>query len=709
MTNPILIEKRFRRISKELNLYFSSRNKLYIIIDFIEKLQKEENAITRYSYLYDIHHEFLTAISTIDLKYTNIQFIRRILSCFDLVKQSIPGIEKRQNFQEAKLNLIKEISKLKITLDTRSIFVHSHIEEIENKQEYSKKGHTSINKNYVNIPILEKEIILSKETPRFAKVIQLEIAVKKSDHNELIFPSLKNEKGLVRTIVASQNYLSKNFRINRRNNFTISCVTDNHSVVIGESYELGLTILTICRVTHFLNLPRVYTIHDNIAFTGEIDETGNIIPVNSETLYLKIEACFFSDIEILVVPSINLTVCKNFLEQLSKDDIGDYKLNLFPASKISDIINEEKIIKQTLISPARRLVRKYQQNKILKRTALLTIFVALISLLLFLTIPINKNPVNFSLMGEYLLVMNEYGQEISNIKIGSENVNYLMGVNNTVLFFDANNDKFNEIIFYIRDETSPLPGNSIICYDVKNDSLIWTFESKRELLFPNNPVYSKKYYCREMIIDGKENNTKQNLYALTYNDYYPSILFQIDLITGKEISAYIHPGHLTDIDIIDLNNDGKEEILLAGVNNSLHSACFIVLDKNDVFGYAPHSAKYDLLNYSNSEESAYILFPPTIIGKRYAKNISWNLINDFQIDPNKKLVRLSINDGNLLIASVMPVYFITLNFALSVVDFNTSDVYDKLADRLYSEGTFTTKIDQKYWKEYEKEIAYLKR
>ena len=99
---------------------------------------------------------------------------------------------------------------------------------------------------------------------------------------------------------------------------------------------------------------------------------------------------------------------------------------------------------------------------------------------------------------------------------------------------------------------------------------------------------------------------------------------------GKLVGEFWHPGHLLHMTHADLDHDGKEELLLAGVNNGYQAATLLVFDPDNVHGTtilkgAPLPG-LGLVGFSPSTEKAIVLFPRTCLSRHKQYNRAVNVI-----------------------------------------------------------------------------------
>jgi hypothetical protein len=97
------------------------------------------------------------------------------------------------------------------------------------------------------------------------------------------------------------------------------------------------------------------------------------------------------------------------------------------------------------------------------------------------------------------------------------------------------------------------------------------------------------------------------------SQYWPWWANQIAMLdsSGKEISEYWHSGALSSIALADLDGDGREEIIAAGIANGYdHQATLVVLDPDRVFGASTEvRPEFQIHGMGVAQEKLRLLFP----------------------------------------------------------------------------------------------------
>jgi hypothetical protein len=202
-----------------------------------------------------------------------------------------------------------------------------------------------------------------------------------------------------------------------------------------------------------------------------------------------------------------------------------------------------------------------------------------------------------------------------------------------------------------------------------------------------------------------ENTERPRLFGLARVDpYFPSKLFELDPKDGRELQNYWHPGHLEHILILDVDLDGKQEIILGGGNNAYNRACLAVLDPSNLSGYGPATPEFAPKNLSKGKEKYYVLFPFTKLGKTIGTN-PYNFVY--------KLIRN--RDGSILAYTEevpgAPLgrrggILYTFTSMMKVQTVVGGDSFIKLHGRLVKEGKLQERLGPAYWEELKNSVLY---
>lgn len=107
-------------------------------------------------------------------------------------------------------------------------------------------------------------------------------------------------------------------------------------------------------------------------------------------------------------------------------------------------------------------------------------------------------------------------------------------------------------------------------------------------------------------IDG--DGVRELLVIYTHNSWYPAIVMAVSA-QGRRISSYYLAGHPYDTRVVDMDHDGRDEVLVAGTNNA-HGGATIVLLDNEHWSGASHDSIGLRLSELPDGSLARVVLPP---------------------------------------------------------------------------------------------------
>lgn len=229
----------------------------------------------------------------------------------------------------------------------------------------------SYSKNEVNILLVESDNE-ENDLNSFSIVQSLQCSIKNNDRISLSNPFIENiidiqEEGLGqirKALVKSTNIILTKFRVNLnivKNQINLK-FREIAGIYKGTSFGAGAAILIPSVYLSAINSRTQYSISCSAAFTGSIDENGNLISIPDKSIETKIEAAFFSWVKYVVVPAGNLLTANEKLYKLNRM-YPEKKLNVIGVKNITEILENELIIrreKDSVYLHSKKYVRRHQ-------------------------------------------------------------------------------------------------------------------------------------------------------------------------------------------------------------------------------------------------------------------------------------------------------------------------------------------------------------
>ena len=164
-----------------------------------------------------------------------------------------------------------------------------------------------------------------------------------------------------------------------------------------------------------------------------------------------------------------------------------------------------------------------------------------------------------------------------------------------------------EVLFGLEHEHQERGAGRLVCLCADGE-LCWEFLYDFDLSVRGR--YFESFFTAHHFRWLGDNSTGPLILLVTgHSTWFPSRTVLLEPSTGRLISEYLHPGFLEAIELIDLDGDGRLELLAGGINNPGDGPGYASLAVLDIpFG----PAKQNVSNYfgpGNAIERQYLLFP----------------------------------------------------------------------------------------------------
>jgi hypothetical protein len=182
---------------------------------------------------------------------------------------------------------------------------------------------------------------------------------------------------------------------------------------------------------------------------------------------------------------------------------------------------------------------------------------------------------------------------------------------------DLDGDGHTEVLFNpaFKDSGS----TELICWNADGRER-WRY-SVRKNVRSSQETFDPLYQIRRFVpIQTPGTAGRQLVVIANHHYYYPSHVAVVSA-NGKEQREYWHPGHLHEIQIVDLDRDGSPEILAGGISNGEAAGTVVLLDPRTMQGTpkVKTSPEKELVDLPPAQELARILFPRSTWNQKH-----WN-------------------------------------------------------------------------------------
>jgi hypothetical protein len=687
MFDPVEIDQQHLALTHVLPLYSGRRIRLLRLVEFIEPLAAPDGWRFLRAYLPDLLPLLFADLRVADFTGTSPLFLRRIGQIIDVCAEHVPE-ECGAGEAESARRIIEDALLRAGTYPGTSERVEPRVGSMHR----------------VMIPLVEREHLVREVPPVFGTLGRLSFTVDRAPAGSVdtMFVghlSVAGESGTGDHSIPLQAARSLAVSYARRRTvppIRIACSLDRPELLEGESFGLGIAAGAVCGILRLIGHREEFALRPDVALTGCIDAAGNVLPVDEAGLRLKVEACLFSPIRVLVVPAAQVESCTRFLNEhlagLTKHGgMSDSGLALVGISRLEDVFYNRLLTASRQVPAYRRVWRRLWRMRRVLALALIVLMALVIARLVYG--PLDKRPALLEFEGVSLIVRNAHDQVIRRIEVGEGTVVHAhQTLHRYAVLADVDGDGSNEIFGAVAPIGNGDGEFTVECWSSRGDGPLWRTPVAFPAVFPMHPSGTDiRYYVTQLLADDCDNDGVVEVWVSAISSSFAHIIMKLDGRTGRVLGTYLHPGHLNVISATDLDGDGVKEILAAGVNNAFLTACVLALDPRHPDGVGPVQGNYVPAGVSPARHVRYLLVPRTMVGEAFRDRIRANYAYDiWPIHEGAARVRVSMIDAEFLEKSCFSEtsahYYMDLDSTLTPLSMNMGNDYHVMANTLVREG-----------------------
>jgi len=267
-------------------------------------------------------------------------------------------------------------------------------------------------------------------------------------------------------------------------------------------------------------------------------------------------------------------------------------------------------------------------------------------------------------------------------------------------FADLDGDGGVETLFVYMPLDFGSVGATLYCFS-ENGAIKWQFTPGRYIKEDTGREYFPPYFISNVHVVPIPGSAPRILVSSNHYLHNPNQIAMLDA-KGNLISEYWHSGHLLSIVHVDIDGDGVEEILLAGVNNGHGLATLVILDPRDVRGASTQPFR-QLLGCEPGTEKAVVLFPRTCLSLDAPYNRAYTVWVT-----NERRIVVPVVEG-VSEARNPGVMIYELDFGLNVVSARPDSHLQEAHRLLEAEGTLDHSWTEKETEEIRNDVTVNRR
>jgi hypothetical protein len=196
------------------------------------------------------------------------------------------------------------------------------------------------------------------------------------------------------------------------------------------------------------------------------------------------------------------------------------------------------------------------------------------------------------------------------------------------------------LLVYSADRNSA--NDTLACYNY-DGSLRWKGELPEPIRYGDKEQTRFIHWqLRDFITIRKNKDHRNQLFVIAASLLNPSILFELDPLTGTLLQTYWNNGHINHLHTFDVESDGNTEIVIGGINNPYENAFVSVLDPLNISGYGPTREEDIPHSVDRAQPIFYILFPKSSVSESW-NTVRYNSIGVIEVIPRPALL-LHVNE-----------------------------------------------------------------
>jgi hypothetical protein len=244
--------------------------------------------------------------------------------------------------------------------------------------------------------------------------------------------------------------------------------------------------------------------------------------------------------------------------------------------------------------------------------------------------------------GSTLTIMDAEGKELWR-KVFPEGFGpdwfYAQGMATRIWFGDLEGKGHTSVLFVYSPAASPMSSHAstLICYSDRGEEK-WRWVPGRELPeLAGSPATYKTFALG--VLKATEKRPPRIVVSSGHDIWWPDQIAILDS-NGRLLSEYWHSGRLDYMVLADLDGDGKEEIVAAGIDNGYRQATLIVLDPERVFGASTEvRPAFQIHGMGIAQERLRLLFPRSDLNEAL---FSYNQATEPTLDHGR--IRLTVRE-----------------------------------------------------------------
>lgn len=328
---------------------------------------------------------------------------------------------------------------------------------------------------------------------------------------------------------------------------------------------------------------------------------------------------------------------------------------------------------------------------------------ALVMAALLLLIPkifvMDKNPAYVHAKDGFVVALNTKGEELWRRYIAPGFVLANGAIEAVPRVVDVDGDGKREIFLISEAGVRGWAG----CFNA-DGSERWRFQFRSKTNFGDQAFSGDYVFEPSLVLRDFGKNGKHVLVLTAHHmSWWPAVVGVLDANDGSAVSEYWHPGWLKTA-VMDVDEDGQQEIVALGYNNAFSKNALAVLDPRRADGCAPSTANFTPQGMTRAVEKFYMLLPdPDLFAlpSRLPVGNGADLVEGASLEVRTVRYFSTEKLGNRA-AEI----FFDFDKHMNCVKVRPADDFSNVHHIFEKEGKVMKKLDAKYLEDLRREVLY---
>jgi hypothetical protein len=253
-----------------------------------------------------------------------------------------------------------------------------------------------------------------------------------------------------------------------------------------------------------------------------------------------------------------------------------------------------------------------------------------------------------------------------------------------IVIKDIDGDGDTEVLFTPKQRGDSADLGLVSCFDRRGAEKWPPFYAGRELKCGDR-VFSPDFRVKGFVCHDADGDGRLETFVFSYHaPDWPCQLAVLDA-SGKMVGEYWNAGYLLYCAFKDIDADGRDELVVAGVNNEYRGGCLAVFDPLRISGGSPQSGRFACEGIGPGSELYYVTVPFTDVSEALGVAVAG-------------LTHVSITKNDLISAWYPPSLYYEFDFGLACRQVYWGHGYELAHGDLVKAGKISSVLGPDYGK-----------